>query len=144
MKTSKIRNLTVCFAASFLMASLAQMPTAAAHTHHTANVCSTALPAVCAHLGFEVEPNSADEWTFMLHFQSPDLDSALLTSVEVKLWMDMGHHSHGSSPVTVTPKHAVHFLVEEAYFPMRGPWQIKVNFIYEGEKGELIIPVDVK
>ncbi len=120
------------------------MPTASAHAHHTDAVCSESQPAVCAHLGYDTEPNSADEWKFMLHFQSQDLDSTLLSAVEVKLWMDMGHHSHGSSPVTVTAKDPVHFLVEEAYFPMRGPWQIKVAYLYDGQKGELIVPVLVK
>jgi hypothetical protein len=144
MKTLKLRNLTVCFAASFLLATLVQVPLAAAHTHHSDEICSANQPAVCAHLGYELEPNASDEWKFMLHFQSPTLDSALLSNVAVKLWMDMGHHSHGSSPVTVTQKDPVHFLVEEAYFPMRGPWQIKVNYSYDGQSGELVIPVIVK
>lgn len=144
MKTSNLSKLTLWFAASFVFAALNQPSVARAHAHHSDEVCSSIQSAVCAHLGFDQEPNSQDEWKFMLHFQSPTFDPALLSSVEVKLWMDMGHHSHGSSPVTLTQKSVDHFLVEEAYFPMSGSWQVKVTYIYDGQKSEIVVPILVK
>jgi hypothetical protein len=152
MKTLNRPNLTVYFTASFgflaaaltVSLSFLAIEPAHAHTHHTQDVCSVEQPAVCAHLGYDKEPNTADAWGFMLHFQSPQLDPSLLSQVAVKLWMDMGHHSHGSSPVSLTEKSQTHYLVEDAYFPMSGPWQVKVSFQYEGKKAELIVPVEVE
>ncbi len=118
---------------------------AEAHSGHTPNVCSTTAPSVCAHLGFDAEPNSTDAWSFMLHFMpAAGIDPKLITNVSVKLWMDMGSHSHGSSPVTVNPVDDVHYEVTDGYFPMSGPWQVKVGFTYQGTNHEIIVPLSVK
>jgi hypothetical protein len=117
---------------------------AQAHSHHTESACSNELTDVCAHLGYNVEPNPSDPWIFMLHFQSPNLDPSQLKQVSVSLWMDMGHHSHGSSPVTVSEKTPTHFLVQDAFFPMSGAWQVKVSFLYQGKNGDLIVPIMVQ
>ena len=119
-----------------------KLPAALAHSHHTANVCSTSAPDICAHLGFENEPNTTDESEFMLHFMPKSVSPALVTNVSVKLWMDeMGH---GSSPVTLTAVDDAHYNVSKAYFVMSGPWQVKVSFDYAGATHEISIPVDVK
>lgn len=118
--------------------------TSRAHSGHTPNVCSATASAVCAHLGFDAEPNSTDSWSFMLHFMpAAGVDPKLITSVSAKLWMDMGSHSHGSSPVTIAAIDDVHYQVTDAYFPMAGPWQVKVGFTYDSINHEIIIPVMV-
>lgn len=115
-----------------------------AHSEHTPDVCSATASTVCAHLGFETKPNSSDAWEFMLHFvPSSGVDPKLITNVSVKLWMDMGSHSHGSSPVTLVGVDDVHYKITEAYFPMSGPWQVKVGFMFENVNHEIIVPVMV-
>lgn len=115
-----------------------------AHSEHTPDVCSPTSGSVCAHLGFETKPNSTDAWSFMLHFvPATGIDPKLITDVTVKLWMDMGSHSHGSSPVTIATIGDAHFQVTDAYFPMSGPWQVKVGFSFENATHEIVIPVMV-
>jgi hypothetical protein len=115
-----------------------------AHNGHTPNYCSVTASTVCAHLGFDTKPNSSDAWEFMLHFMpATGIDPKLITNVSVKLWMDMGSHSHGSSPVTLTGVDDVHYHVTEAYFPMAGAWQVKVGFTFENATHEIIVPVMV-
>lgn len=75
---------------------------------------------------------------------APGVDPKLISNVSVKLWMDMGSHSHGSSPVTIAGVDDVHYQITDAYFPMAGPWQVKVGFTYESMNHEIIIPVTVK
>jgi hypothetical protein len=119
--------------------------TSHAHSGHTPNVCARTATTVCAHLGFDAEPNSSDSWSFMLHFMpASGVDPKLITNVSVKLWMDMGSHSHGSSPVTLAGVDDVHYQITDAYFPMAGPWQVKVGFTFENINHEIIIPVMVK
>lgn len=115
-----------------------------AHSYHTPNACSVTAPEICAHVGSNVEPNTADEWAFMLHFMPKGVNAKLISNVSVKLWMQMGHHGHGSSPVTIKQQDDVHFEVTKAYFAMAGPWQIKVAFDYNGKSHELVIPVEAK
>jgi hypothetical protein len=128
----------------FAYSSPSGAQTMIAHSGHTPNVCSATAASVCAHLGYEAEPNSTDSWSFMLHFMpAAGVDPKLITNVSVKLWMDMGSHSHGSSPVTLAGIDDVHFQVTDAYFPMAGPWQVKVGFTYENNSHEIVIPVTV-
>lgn len=116
---------------------------ASAHSYHTANVCATTAPEICAHAGFAKQPTATDITSFMLHFM-PTVDPTLISKVGVQLWMPMPGHSHPGAPVTVTPKDAVHFEVSNAGFmSMPGPWQIKVSFDYQGAAHELILPIDV-
>lgn len=115
-----------------------------AHREHTPDVCSLTSSSVCAHLGFETKPNSTDAWSFMLHFvPAAGIDPKLITNVTVKLWMNMGSHSHGSSPVTIATVGDAHFQVTDAYFPMSGLWEVKVGFSFENATHEIVIPVMV-
>lgn len=143
--TSK-KFFSALFVASVVAAtSLLSIQEVMAHSGHTPNVCSAVNSRLCAHLGFENEPNSTDEWAFMLHFMlEPGMDPRGISDVSVKLWMNMGSHSHGSSPVSLNQKDDVHFEVTEGYFPMAGPWEVKVAFKYEGNQHEIIIPIVVK
>jgi hypothetical protein len=135
------------FFALALLASVsmfANVPSASAHSHHTANYCSTTLPDVCAHLGFENEPNSTDEAQFMLDLAPSKANLSKITKVAVALEMNMNGMTHGSSPVTLTPVDAAHYEVTKAYFVMSGAWHVKVTFELNGAAGELSIPIDVK
>lgn len=135
-------NRILVFAFMTVALVLTKLPSAFAHAHHTANVCSTTAPDICAHLGFENEPNTTDESQFMLHFMPKSGGPTLVTKVAVKLWMDeMGH---GSAPVTLTAVDDAHYEVTKAYFVMSGPWQVKVSFEFGGASHEISIPVDVK
>ena len=79
----------------------------------------------------------------MLHFMpKAGVNAKEVTNVTVKLWMDdMGH---GSSPVTLKQLDDVHFEVAKAFFVMKGQWQVKVGFDYQGAKHEVVIPVDIQ
>ena len=127
-----------------VVASFSMFATAAyAHSHHTANYCSMTAPDVCAHLGFENEPNSTDEAQVMLDLAPSKANLSKITDVGVALQMDMGGMPHGSSPVTLAPVDAAHYEVTKAYFVMTGTWQVKVTFVYNGTPGELLIPIEV-
>ena len=121
-----------------------QCPKALAHSHHTANYCSTTAPDVCAHLGFSDEPNTMDEAVFMLDFAPSKANVTQITNVTVKLVMEMSGMQHSGSPVTITPADAAHYEVSKAYFSMTGQWQVKAGFDFGGAKHEVIIPIDVK
>ncbi|MBK7891132.1 MAG: FixH family protein [Bdellovibrionales bacterium] len=119
--------------------------TAKAHSYHTPQVCSATSADLCAHLGFKAEPNSTDATEFMLHFMpAASLDPKEIKNVTVTLWMDMGGHGHGSSPVTITMLDYIRYTVSDAYFVMQGEWQVKVGFDYLGTAHEIVIPVEVK
>lgn len=138
-----IHRLAFVFALSFTLGliSVGALSTASAHSYHTPEVCAATQAAACAHLGFQGQPKASVNTTFMLHFMGPGFDPSKLSNVSVKLWMDsMGH---GSTPVTVTQKDAVHFEVSDAFFSMAGAWQVKATFAYDGGKYEIVIPVEV-
>ncbi len=123
---------------------LLSIPTALAHAHHTANFCSATAADVCAHLGFNAEPNSTSEAIFMLDFAPSKIDPALITNVTVKLVMDMNGTSHSARPVIIKAVNAAHYEVSKVYFSMTGPWIVKAGFDYLGSSHEVIIPIDVK
>lgn len=115
-----------------------------AHSYHTPKACSATAPEICAHIGSNTEPSTTDEWAFILHFMPQGVNAKLISNVSVKLWMQMGNHSHGSSPVTIQQHDDIHFEVTKAYFAMAGPWQIQITFDYNGASHELVIPVEAK
>ncbi len=140
------RFLTRFFAlpVAILIAGLANLETTFAHTHHTADFCSATAKDICAHLGYNEPPNSADESKFMLDLQPSKVNASLISKVAVSLHMDMGGSSHGSSPVTIKQVDAAHYQVTKAYFTMTGKWVVKVNFEYNGAGHEIQIPIEVQ
>lgn len=59
--------------------------------------------------------------------------------------MDMNGHGHGSSPVKLEAMDELnHYLVQDAYFVMRGRWQVIVTFTDAGINEKIIIPLDIK
>lgn len=53
----------------------------------------------------------------------------------------MGHHGHGSSPLKVTPLAPLEFDITQAYFVMKGLWQVRVSYTLGSVTERLIIPV---
>lgn len=119
--------------------------TAHAHKLHTPEVCTTGTNQVCAHLGYDNEPDTTKESEFMLHFMGKAMDPKLISNVTVKILMNMPGHTHGGPPVVVTAtKTADHFTLTKVNFTMAGGWQIVVDFNYDKVANTLIIPIVVK
>lgn len=86
--------------------------------------------------------NSNDEAHFKVHIIAPE--NSVVEKVKVKLWMNMGGHGHGSSPVKITKLPDGDYQVDRAYFVMSGRWLIKVGFQIEGSTYAFELPVDVE
>ena len=100
-----------------------------------AKVCSTKND-VCVDYKADVAFTTKQEGRFSL-----DLNAEL---VMIDLWMQMGQHGHGSSPLKVTPVSEGQFDITKAYFVMRGAWQIRVTYKKGGVQETLIMPVMIK
>lgn len=110
---------------------------------HTDTYCSATNQKTCAHLKFEKWPTSIEASSFLVHIMSPS--NAQVENVSVKLWMDMNGHGHGSSPVKLDNADELnHFFVQDAYFVMRGTWQVVINFTDAGIAEKIIVPVTIK
>lgn len=110
---------------------------------HTENVCSVDDAQVCAHLRFDSELNSTDEGKFVAHVLVPD--NSQVNNFKLDLWMEMGHHGHGSAPVEILAMDEVnHYAISNAWFVMMGQWLVRVDFDYNGKSYHLEIPVNIK
>lgn len=110
---------------------------------HTDNFCSATNEKTCAHLKFGKWPTSTEASIFVLHIMSPSLSQ--VTNLSVKLWMDMNGHGHGSSPVKIESMNELnHFLIQDAYFVMKGKWQVIVTFADAGMTEKIIIPLQIQ
>lgn len=98
-------------------------------------VCSETTK-VCADYQTDAPFSTKQEGRFVL-----TLDAEL---VKVDLWMQMGSHGHGSSPLKVTPVAPGEYDVTKAFFVMRGAWQIRVTYKKDGVQETLILPVMIK
>ncbi len=96
---------------------------------------------VCAVYQSEAAFSTKQEGRFSLSLESRDLVEASL--VKVDLWMQMGTHGHGSSPLKVTPVSPASFDVTKAFFMMKGAWQIRVTYKQGDVQETLIIPVQI-
>jgi len=72
-----------------------------------------------------------------------DADNAEIQLVKVDLWMEMGNHGHGSSPLKVTPKSSELYEITKAYFVMKGNWQIRVTYKHEDFQETLLLLAQV-
>lgn len=100
---------------------------------------------LCASVEFTKGPSDSEESQFLVKFYEHASAHSEHTMVDpqnlkVDLWMNMGHHGHGSGPVKVVKQDQGTYFVSEAYFVMSGRWQIRL--FVNGEKGEF--NVDVK
>lgn len=132
--------LALCFA--FIGIITPRFSQAAEDNEHSIEVCSTQNQNVCAHLGFMAGPlNSHSEGQFVVHFLTPA--NSEISNLTVELWMNMGKHSHGSAPVTITPLRPQIYKITEAYFVMVGEWQVQIRFDLNGAPQSIDIPVPI-
>lgn len=99
---------------------------------------------LCASVEFTQEPQASLESQFVLKVYESTSTATVPVLVEpaqlkVDLWMNMGHHGHGTSPVTIEKQEVGIFLISEAHFVMPGKWLIRVWI--NNEKSELTIGV---
>lgn len=95
---------------------------------------------ICASYQNQIEFTTKQEGRFTLSLKGNE--EAKLTKVD--LWMQMGSHGHGSSPLKVTQLAPGKFDVTKAYFVMKGKWQIRVTYKLGSVEETLIIPVSIK
>lgn len=139
---------TVLFLASLFTALSFQ--SALAHGEDSSEhnkLCPVFFPLanICAQVEFTRGPVSDDEAQFLVKFYdhaSAHGEHVMVdpAGLKVDLWMNMGHHGHGSSPVKVVKQSTGIYFVSEAYFVMPGRWTIRV--FSNNEQAEF--PVDVK
>ncbi|MCE3013825.1 MAG: FixH family protein [Proteobacteria bacterium] len=104
-------------------------------------VCSQSTQ-VCALYHADAPFTSTQEAHFELFLTSPNANTATL--VKADLWMQMGRHGHGSSPLKIVELAPGEYDVTRAFFVMKGSWQIRVTYLFEGTQETLIIPVMIK
>lgn len=100
------------------------------------------LTSVCAIYHSDLEFTTKQEGRFQLFLESKDQSEVQL--VKTDLWMQMGSHGHGSSPLKITPSSPGEFDITQAYFVMRGAWQIRVTYKQGNVQETLILPVLIK
>lgn len=101
-------------------------------------VCSQQT-TFCANISSEADFTTATEGRFLLKIKTTESGDVQLNKVD--LWMQMGHHGHGSSPLKVTPLAPLEFDITKAYFVMKGLWQVRVSYTLGQVTERLIIPV---
>ena len=104
-------------------------------------ICSKTT-TVCASYKTDAPFITKAEGRFGLFLKSEAADEIQL--IKVDLWMQMGSHGHGSSPLTVTPVAPYEFDITKAFFVMKGNWQIRVKYKQANTEETLIIPVMIK
>lgn len=80
-------------------------------------------PDVCASYETDVDFIPYRENRFKLSVKTSKGEALVLKKVD--LWMQMGQHGHGSSPLKVTQVAPGEYDVTRAFFPMAGEWQIR-------------------
>jgi hypothetical protein len=105
------------------------------------SVCSKNTK-VCASYESDVAFTTKQEGRFELELTSND--EVEVNFVKIDLWMQMGGHGHGSSPLKVTSVAPGKYDITKAYFVMRGEWQIRVTYKQGSVQETLIIPVLIK
>jgi len=111
---------------------------------------STACPIpfsqnnLCADIEFAKGPFNGDESQFIVRFftagsAAGERNFVDAQNLKVDLWMNMGHHGHGSSPVKVVHQSTGTYYVSEAYFVMAGRWNIRL--FVNGEQSDLLVDV---
>ncbi|MDO9183953.1 MAG: hypothetical protein Q7U04_16170 [Bacteriovorax sp.] len=110
---------------------------------HTPNYCSIKNTQSCAHLKFDTFPTSSEESKFVLHIFSAN--GKEIQNLKAKLWMDMGDgEGHSSAPVEITSMDELnHFYIQNAWFVMKGAWQVQVSFIDGAIEQNINIPLDI-
>jgi hypothetical protein len=103
-----------------------------------AEVCSSQT-TICSEIQMDKPFTSKEEGRFRLFLKNGEAEFK-----KVDLWMQMGNHGHGSSPLAVTQVAPGNFDVTKAYFVMKGNWQVRVRYRLGSLEEVLIIPVMIK
>lgn len=102
------------------------------------NLCNE-TSTVCAHLQYTTDINASAEGRFLVVLQTPEQQA--VQNFKLDLWMQMGHHGHGSSPVEISDLGHNQFAITNAWFVMPGQWMVRIDFDLQGEHQHLEIPV---
>ena len=127
--------------------------TALAHMDHQGS-CSQKT-RVCAVYQSDSPFSTLSEGRFILFLNSPEGHPVVLKKID--LWMQMGNHGHGSSPLNINKLSPSEYDVTKVYFVMKGVWQIRVTYAFEThdhdhdhdhdhkvDEETLIIPVTIR
>ncbi|WII71624.1 FixH family protein [Bdellovibrio sp. 22V] len=100
---------------------------------------------LCAEIEFAKGPFNGEESQFIVKFfdhASAHGEHVMKDPAHLKidLWMNMGHHGHGSSPVKIVKQDQGVYFVSEAYFVMAGRWQVR--FFVNGEQAQYNVDVE--
>lgn len=105
-------------------------------------VCIGVNSEVCAHVHFAKSPNSEEETSFVLHYETAN--EAAVQNLKVELWMEMqGGHGHGSAPVSMKSISNNKYQISNVWFVMMGTWLVRTEFDIEGHHYNLDIPVNI-
>ena len=110
------------------------------NTNMEGEACSQ-ITKVCANYHTDVPFTTAQENRFKLVLTSSD--GKAVSFLKADLWMQMGGHGHGSSPLKITQLGPQEFDITKAYFVMKGSWQVRVTYSQDGQQEMLIIPVTI-
>jgi len=136
--------MTARFSFVLFLALAFQPLTSFAHEHHTDNVCSVELPALCAHAGYAKDFTTSQGNEFMFHFMAKaPVDAALLTDVEISVQLPAADGDQIQLSNTVQQLDGNHFLVSEIAFPKPGAWEIHAVARYQGQAIMIVIPIQV-
>lgn len=101
-----------------------------------------ASEALCAHIHFSKNPDSLNESSFILHFETAN--ELEVQNLKVELWMEMeGGHGHGSAPVVMQRVSKNKYKISNAWFVMMGTWSIRTHFDLGTTHHKLDIPVNI-
>lgn len=87
-----------------------------------------AAHTICAKINFLAPPKANVNSPFEILFLDKDGQPTTHDPVFVDLWMNMGGHGgHGSAPVKLSYVGEGLYSVDNVYFVMKGPWQIRAT-----------------
>lgn len=82
---------------------------------------------LCGQIQFLQKPVIGKDSPFQILFTDSNANPVDPSPVFVDLWMNMGHHGHGSAPVTTHKVQEGVYRSDNVYFVMEGTWQIRVT-----------------
>lgn len=110
-----------------------------AFAQQSAAACSNRT-SVCAEFEAAEELTSTAEGKFNVRVTHSE---EALRVTKIDLWMQMGRHGHGSSPLAITQFDEENFTVTKAFFVMKGLRQIRVHYQSGNLTETLILPVNI-
>lgn len=140
-------------ALSILIAAVLNLNTAQACEEHAGKNPPAANPAcpvyfeqskTCLSIEFTKGPFANEESQFIAKFFQVGADNSITMiepqNLKMDLWMSMGHHGHGSSPLKIVRQGLGEYYISEAYFVMNGTWSIRTTVNNELKEFKVVIP----